>query len=347
MNTFNNQGQQQQQDVLRFSDPMDQTGYLASVNMMSKTSPSDLTVNSNIKQQQQQQLNQQQQQQQQLTQQQIVRFVENSDQQQPPPVRGQTRYHLSPPGYPDPKVMAAQPVILPNERQINPADLFPNQQQQQQQQQPTMPSFYQHSDPTSSLNHHKMRSPKHRVLQQREYLSTHPVVTTAPANPVGGNYANPGGLSVHHPHLHQQRTAPYTIPSASAGMSASQVQQDLNPTSELRQLLKSATPASAVTVVAQTSTAVKPEFSVATDLSVATNRYGAFSSPASHALTSSIPPPLSSDLPQSLATSGLTDDLGGLQRPRQNFRGLTHTTQYQVINVIFKILDSILTLIAL
>lgn len=293
--------------------------------MMSKTSPANLSVNSTIKQQQQQ-INQQQH----LTQQQFVRLVENSDQQQPPPVRGQTRYLLSPPGYPDPKVMSAQPVVLSVERQINPTDLFPTQQQQQQQ--PTMPSFYQHSD-TSALNHHKMRSPKHRVLQQREYMSAHAAVTTASANPVAGNYANPGGHSVHHPHLHQQRTAPYTIPSVSAGIPASQGQQDLNPTSELRQLLKSATPASAATVAIPTSTAVKPEFSVATDLSVNTNRYGAFSSPASHALTSSIPPPLSSDLPQSLATSGLTDDLGGLQRPRQNFRGLTHTTQYQVINV--------------
>ena len=333
MNTFNNQGQQQHQDVLRFNDPMDQTGYLGSVGMMSKTSPSDLTsdftVNSNIKQQHNQQ--------QQLTQQHIVRFVENSDQhqqQQPPPDRGQTRYLLSPPGYPDPKGMTAQPVVLSVERQINQADLFPTQQQQQQQQS-VMPSFYQHSDPSSALNHHKMRSPKHRVLQQREYLSAHPAVTSAPSNPVAGNYANPGGHSVHHPHLHQQRSAPYTIPSVSAGIPASQSQQDLNPTSELRQLLKSATPASSATIVAPTSTAVKPEFSVATDLSVATNRYGAFSSPASHALTSSIPPPLSSDLPQSLATSGLTDDLGGLQRPRQNFRGLTHTTQYQVIKVIF------------
>jgi hypothetical protein len=69
---------------------------------------------------------------------------------------------------------------------------------------------------------------------------------------------------------------------------------------------------------------------------LSTNRFTAFSSSASHALASSIPPPLSSDLPQSLATSSLNglngqDDLGGLNRPRQNFRGLTHTPQYQVM----------------
>jgi hypothetical protein len=111
--------------------------------------------------------------------------------------------------------------------------------------------------------------------------------------------------------------------------------QDLNPTSELRQLLKSATPASATTTVASAAaTSVKPEFSTATDLSTSSNRYGLFSSPSSHTLTSSIPPPLSSDLPQSLATSSLDDlnDLDELGNPRQrhNFRGLTHTSQYQV-----------------
>jgi len=83
---------------------------------------------SNAQKNQQQQLAQQQQQQQQLVQQQqqqqqqtIVRF-ENGDAQMtsaPPPVRGQTRFLLSPSGYPDSgKLMSSQPVILQNERQV-------------------------------------------------------------------------------------------------------------------------------------------------------------------------------------------------------------------------------------
>jgi len=101
-----------------------QTSFLsAQAAILTSKQRSDLVSNAQKNQQQQlaqqqQQLVQQQQQQQQQT---IVRF-ENGDAQMtsaPPPVRGQTRFLLSPSGYPDSgKLMSSQPVILQNERQV-------------------------------------------------------------------------------------------------------------------------------------------------------------------------------------------------------------------------------------
>ena len=243
-----------------------------------------------------------------------------------PPVRGQTRFILSPSGYPDSgKLLSGQPVILQNERQ----ELFPQQQQQQQ----NVSTFYPTEPPR--LNHHKMRSPKHRVLQQREYLSGN-LAQAQPQNP--GGYFSPRSpqpsTPIHqHSHLHQQRNAPYSIPASSSSTSTSsssqQQQQDLTADSELRQLLKSSTPASA-------SAVIKPEYSAPVEHIVPGNRFlgAAGNFLASHSLTRTIPPPLSSDLPQSLATSSIRglggiDDLSG-HRGKQTFRGLTHTQQYQV-----------------
>lgn len=142
-----------------------------------------------------------------------------------------------------------------------------------------------------------------------------------------GPRSPPPSNPVHHQHLHQQRTAPYALPPAP---SHHQQAQDLTPTNELLQLLKSSTPAAVTAASSSSAAPAKPEYS-ATDLTVPRNRFMAAAGiyPSSHLLASSIPPPLSSDLPQSLATSSIRDDLGG-QRLRQNFRGLTHTQQYQV-----------------